>query len=473
MIKRWVSHRLMRWLEGMLRWLVIRSRQFNEAFYRDEYPDVADANISPLVHYCRYGWREGRRPSPMVHPHYIASGPIGRHFPRCNPIAVWMILGRWVGWTLAWPQLREWDLAKAPVRAPIALVLHEATRTGAPIFALRFARWLRRAGGVEPVFVLLADGTLFPELWNEFTCIPIFAVAPSERMRFLSTNLLDVRALYLNSLASLEAWKLLAWEGKGLVLHVHESAASLPVYINGLTAVAPARPCVIAVNRSCRAPLADTLGTQPHIVPPAVESIQQVIRTHKHGRQTVVGCGTMSWRKGADLFCHVAAHISKHLDRNVDFLWLGGSGDIDMRALISGYHLADRVRLAGEVADPLPILATTSVLMLPSRDDPFPLVALEAASCGIPITCFDALADGVGSWISNGAGAMVPAFDVDAMATAVMRLLTDETWHTAASEAALEASKRFDIDVVGPLIGSIINEAVGEMMVVSEPPLRF
>ena len=35
---------------------------FAAAEYLDRYPDVAEAGISPLEHYLRYGWREGRNP---------------------------------------------------------------------------------------------------------------------------------------------------------------------------------------------------------------------------------------------------------------------------------------------------------------------------------------------------------------------------------------------------------------------------
>jgi hypothetical protein len=36
---------------------------FDAAFYLSEYPDVRDAGRDPLLHFCRNGWREGRRPN--------------------------------------------------------------------------------------------------------------------------------------------------------------------------------------------------------------------------------------------------------------------------------------------------------------------------------------------------------------------------------------------------------------------------
>lgn len=350
-----------------------------------------------------------------------------------------------------------------PVPGDMAIVVHASTRTGAPIFALRLARWMRRKGYADPFFILLADGSLLPEMWDEFLCLPVFTMNESKRAGFLQATLPDAGVLYLNSLASLQAWKWLDWYSGSLLLHVHESAAIMDQYAVDLASIATAHPRTIAVNESCRAPLARMLGREPDIVPPAIELPPSASgATPRITRKIVTGCGTMSLRKGADLFCQVAARVLEKFGKEVEFHWLGGAGDVDMEALLERYGISSHVKLTGEVADPLPHLATASLFMLPSRDDPFPLVALEAASCGAPVVCFDVLADGVGTWISNGAGEVVPAFDISAMADAVIRLLTDPVWHGSASTTAREAAKRFDIEKVGHQIGSIINQAAKE-----------
>lgn len=40
-----------------------RSKKFDKAFYLRNYPDVMAAAFNPLLHYCRYGWKEMRNPS--------------------------------------------------------------------------------------------------------------------------------------------------------------------------------------------------------------------------------------------------------------------------------------------------------------------------------------------------------------------------------------------------------------------------
>jgi len=49
-------------------WLENRnpSKDFNTKFYLDEYPDIKKANLNPLIHYIRYGQKEGRYPLPTL-----------------------------------------------------------------------------------------------------------------------------------------------------------------------------------------------------------------------------------------------------------------------------------------------------------------------------------------------------------------------------------------------------------------------
>lgn len=455
--------------QRLSRWIVSRSGLFDANYYLQEYSDVAGVGMDPLFHYCQHGWRERRKPGPMAHPEYVYAGPIGRYFARINPLVTWSLLGRWLGWSLAWPQLRTWKPPTGKLHGDLAIFVHEATRTGAPIFALRLARWMRRKRGVDPILVVLDEGSLLPEMWNEFRCLPLFAVAEKARPGLLQTALGEDCTIYLNSLASLRAWAWLDWHKGALLLHAHESAAGLKDYAPWLAAIAPSQPRSIAVNESCRTPLAEMLGREPDIIPPAIDLSQARARSGVSlETRVIVGCGTMSRRKGADLFCQVAAQVLARFDGEVEFCWVGGEGDVDMRALLQQLGIAHKVRLAGEVPDPLQYLSASTLFLLPSRDDPFPLVALEAASCGLPVLCFDALADGVGAWVAQGAGQMVQAFDVAAMAAAVIDFLESPDSCATAGAVARNISARFDIEQVGEEIYNIIDEVVAEKYNIDE-----
>lgn len=44
--------------------LIRKSRLFDQDWYLKRYPDVAQRNVDPVLHYCKFGWREGRMPGP-------------------------------------------------------------------------------------------------------------------------------------------------------------------------------------------------------------------------------------------------------------------------------------------------------------------------------------------------------------------------------------------------------------------------
>jgi len=56
--------------------VIAESGLFDDVWYRNAYPDVAEAGVDPLEHYCVYGWKEGRQPNPSFEPTaYLADHP--------------------------------------------------------------------------------------------------------------------------------------------------------------------------------------------------------------------------------------------------------------------------------------------------------------------------------------------------------------------------------------------------------------
>ena len=52
------------------------SPTFSVRYYLDRYDDVRATGTNPLLHYLRDGWREGRQPAPGFDPHqYLARSP--------------------------------------------------------------------------------------------------------------------------------------------------------------------------------------------------------------------------------------------------------------------------------------------------------------------------------------------------------------------------------------------------------------
>lgn len=77
--------------------VVRASRLIDENYYLINAADVHEADADPSEHYCRHGWREGRRPNIYFDPEwYVQTNPdLGRL--RVNPLTHYILLGEAAG----------------------------------------------------------------------------------------------------------------------------------------------------------------------------------------------------------------------------------------------------------------------------------------------------------------------------------------------------------------------------------------
>jgi glycosyltransferase involved in cell wall biosynthesis len=143
----------------------------------------------------------------------------------------------------------------------------------------------------------------------------------------------------------------------------------------------------------------------------------------------VGGCGNAEWRKGNDLFNWIARSvIRKTSPLPVYFLWIGAGPQHDIFSLIESdirmMGLDDRIILVPPTSEALDYISRFDILMLSSREDPYPLVVLEAALAEIPVVCFEG-AGGAPELIESDAGFVVPYLDISAASDALIQLILD------------------------------------------------
>jgi glycosyltransferase involved in cell wall biosynthesis len=120
----------------------------------------------------------------------------------------------------------------------------------------------------------------------------------------------------------------------------------------------------------------------------------------------------------------------RRADEDVYFLWIGGpraetAGEFErIEALASRLGVSDRLVFTELTKEPGKYFETIDVFALTSREDPFPLVCLEAASLGKPVICF-AGAGGMPEFVGTDAGAVVPLGDVDEFAREIAQFKSD------------------------------------------------
>jgi hypothetical protein len=108
------------------------------------------------------------------------------------------------------------------------------------------------------------------------------------------------------------------------------------------------------------------------------------------------------------------------------------------------------VQFISELPSPHALLALSDIFCLTSREDPFPLVMLEAAALGKPVVCFDR-AGGASEFCALGGGLAVPYLDVEAMARTCGELLADPVpAGEVGQRAAKVVAERFTIEAIAP-----------------------
>lgn len=158
------------------------------------------------------------------------------------------------------------------------------------------------------------------------------------------------------------------------------------------------------------------------------------------GAFVVGACGTIESRKGTDLFVRMAQKVLAARPE-IRFLWIArkdAEADPMYNETIESIHelnLTEQIKIVRSAGSPTNYLAALDVFVLSSREDPFPLVCLEAANLGKPVICF-AAAGGMPEFVGQDAGAVVPFEDIHEMARTVEMFNLDPDKTKAAGRAA-------------------------------------
>ncbi len=124
-------------------------------------------------------------------------------------------------------------------------------------------------------------------------------------------------------------------------------------------------------------------------------------------------------RKGLDIAIDGVALASKECDYLE--LWVVGSGDQSRftdRAAMDG--IPTRVKFFGWHADPSSFYKASDIFVLPSRYEAYPLVALEAAACSLPVVA--TAVNGVVELLGDSQAGMIVERDRDDLARALAAL---------------------------------------------------
>lgn len=374
----------------------------------------------------------------------------------------------------------------------VLFLSHESSRTGAPIVLLEFLKWLKQNQPQVKCDVLaLKPGELsgdFKEYTNaylelkesnevELTFIQIAKKKGLKRLGLLKKEknaseivLDEVKnrnpgVIYANSILALDMGvriKSMYPEIK-LICHVHELNTIIKTSVSNFEENSIYVDQWIAVSNMVKNSLINNQNINSKLIETVYEFSSNEIRNSYNSNSTnefvVGGCGTVHWRKGTDFFILVARHInSKYPELPIKFIWVGEISDFQKTILIADLQkskLEDKVFFTGHTNDPYSFYNKMSVFLLTSREDPFPLVALEAGKMGKPIIAFDK-ASGTIEFIVDDCGVVVDYMDVEAMAEAVVHYCKNSKVLNLHSKNIKDKFKSFSPEVICPQLYTLI-----------------
>jgi glycosyltransferase involved in cell wall biosynthesis len=376
----------------------------------------------------------------------------------------------------------------------VLFLSHEASRTGAPILLLNFLRWLRRNRNINARVLIGRSG----DLTSEFAAIGrVDSFEPSDALwykamrrlqlqgRYDSGHLVRLREtflsdnidlIYVNSVASAGMLDFLSFVKCPVICHVHELDGAIHTMgVEHLAMLEKRRPSYIAVSQAVQNNLVENYGissdrievihgcvpgAREHAVEP--EQARRTIRERlgiPEQAKLVCACGSIELRKGTDLFLQVARQlVQKSLDVPVHFVWVGGKPDkvAAMRSEVASSSLRNVVHFVGATSETGIYFGAADVFVLTSREDPFPLVVLEAASHGKPTVCFEQ-AGGAPEFVETDAGFAVPHLDVDAMTDRIVELvLSPELCSRMGDAANQKLISHYDFDAGAVKLAAVI-----------------
>ncbi|WP_175561779.1 rhamnan synthesis F family protein [Kaistia soli] len=366
-------------------------------------------------------------------------------------------------------------------RPVVVIVSHEASRSGAPILALNLARTFAERYNV--VVVSLRAGEVLVDFQETCTEVRI-AAQPFDSADQYGPMLDEIGAAaqplfaVVNCIESRHMLRALRERGIPTVGLFHEFASNILPKTAFAEAFREADQIVFSTELTIENALEQTSFVRTerfHVLPQGrcelpgrgeSEASRQKERARLDavlqpngpdaGEFLVLGAGYVQMRKGVDLFINVARRVlSTPEGRSARFVWIGPKYDPERDAGYSVYiedqitraGLSDRMTMVPETSEIDHAYALSRVLLLTSRLDPLPNVAIDAMSEGLPVICFEKTT-GIADLLKEaglGPACVADYLDTEQAASRLLDLMrSPERYREVADRTRDYAAKRFD-----------------------------
>lgn len=379
----------------------------------------------------------------------------------------------------------EWDNSINSDVHSILFISHDARLSGAQLILVHLTEWLAKHTLIDIKIITLEGGPLIDRMknvgqtiiWHEF-----FAQHPdpTERKNALRDFCGNIDLVYGNTAVAPTIYSEIAHFNVPIITHVHELQLAMDKYIS--SDVINSMHHYSAAYIACSTPVEENLYERHDAAKKDFAKVYEFIDEYERagspydknslrkelGLETdkciVIGCGTIYWRKGVDLFIDAAIKLKKLGKEDVHYYWLGNDywdgghkkGEYpswaELMQRIEQNGLKESISFLGVKNNPRDYFLASDIYFLASREDPFPLSALEAAQCSLPIICFDK-GGGIPEFVDHDAGIICPYEDTDYVAEKIVQLIDNDTLRLSLGNTARQKLlQRHTVNATAPKI---------------------
>jgi glycosyltransferase involved in cell wall biosynthesis len=363
----------------------------------------------------------------------------------------------------------------------ILFISHDANRAGAQIFLLNIMQYFQKKQ--MPMHLLLLDGGVLEKDFEQICQVSKypqksekmalgFSDKVLKRLKLKEDNSFDIAreelkakllsenfdCIYTNTIAT--AWvmpELLSFLKIPVITHIHELEFSIQLYSSkeNRNFLFQQTTKLIACSKAVAENLIENHGLSAEkveIIHSFVKNEEVLTRAANTDKTSVRekygipqntflvgGCGNAEWRKGLDIFALLAKNVSAIAD-DIHFAWVGvkKQGEYYEQVMfdVSKMAIHNKITFIEPTPDAVELINCFDIFTIVSREDPFPLVMLEAALSERTIMGFEKTG-GCSEFIEHDAGQLLPYLDISGMAQAIV-----EYKHTPSAKAGQRAKEK-------------------------------
>jgi glycosyltransferase involved in cell wall biosynthesis len=371
----------------------------------------------------------------------------------------------------------------------ILFIGHEGSLSGAPVLLLNLLLLLKEQQNIRFTVVLGRGGPIAEKCREHFKVLILkpdgYAHEGSlfgrgmgilkNRLKLVRTATMALSAdlIFSNTIANGELLKILSFLKKPVVTYVHELEKVLQKFVSSGIAGDTIKHSSSFAYPSLR--VKEVLQQEFNIPETKLHRLSYYFPVNKslvndvgakdsfvqHFREKyalkgmiVGGMGLGSDRKGTDIFIRVCEKVISRNDQ-ITFCWIGGFENDEVEQKLRALNNA--VIFTGPLPHNYYNPAVFDLLFLSSREDPYPLVVLEAGFMGVPSICFKE-SGGIPEFVGEDAGWTIPGFDEDKAAETILSLYDRRQQIKEKGEHAFDKSMSMHAD------GTVIMNQLSEII---------